>query len=365
MYRAFLCVLCAFVVLLPAAKKQLVVPNSPEDIALGDAAREADPATRITNLEAFVQKFPAAAAAAQVHYLKTYVELKSWDKALEAGQKAYQADNEDPEVCSNLMTAALGKGDASAAAEWGAKAGEQYGKDLAAKPAGMDEEEWKRQQAKLTTVREYIEYQAFTAAQSEKDVARRAAAFERVGGAFTGPYAKAALAQAAAAYQQAGNVAKMNAVAEAALRADPQSEAMHLLLGDADLEQKRLDSAIGHARSVLKIFEGKAKPQNVADADWTTYQNNCRGMAQSIIGRALMQQEKTEAAIPELKAASESLAANPQAAAPVLYNLAYGHAKLKRTADAQATLQKCLAIAGPYRKLCQDLSAKMRGPRAR
>jgi len=362
MIRALLCVLCAFVAMLPAAKKQLVAPNSPEDIALGDAAREADAAKRVADLDAFTQKFPTAAAAAHVHYLKAYVELKSWDKALEAGQKAYQADNEDPEVCTSLMAAALGKGDAAAAAEWGAKAGDQFGKDLAAKPAGIDDEEWKRRQAKLTAERDYVEYQAFTAAQSEKDATRRAAAFERVGAAFPGPYAKAALAQAATAYQQAGNAAKMTAAAETALKADPDNEAMHLLLGETDLDQKRLDSATGHARSVLKIFESKAKPANVADADWTTYQNTYRGAAQSIIGRALMQQEKTEAAIPELKSASESLAANPQAVAPVLYNLAYGYAKLKRTVEARATLQKCLAISGPYQKLCQDLSVKMRAP---
>ncbi len=362
MFRALLCVLCAFVVMLPAARKQLVAPNSPEDVALGDAARESDPAKRVANLDAFVQKFPAVAVAAQIHYLKAYVELKSWDKALDAGQKAYQADSGDPEVCTSLMAAALGKGDAAGAAEWGAKAGEQLGKDLAAKPSGMDDEEWKRQQGKLTAERDYLEYQVFTAAQGEKDPARRGAAFERVGAAFSGPYAKAALAQAATSYQQAGNAAKMTAAAETALKADPENEAMHLLLGETDLDQKRLDSATGHAQDVLKIFETKAKPQNVADADWTNYQNTYRGAAQSIIGRALMQQEKTEAAIPQLKSASESLAANPQAVAPVLYNLAYGYAKLKRTADARATLQKCLAISGPYQKLCQDLSVKMRVP---
>ncbi len=227
---------------------------------------------------------------------------------------------------------------------------------------GIDDDEWKRQQVKLTSERDYVEYQAFTAAQGEKDPAKRGPAFERVGVAFSGPYAKLALAQAAAAYQQAGNVAKMTATAESALSADPQNEAMHLLLGETQLEQKKLDSAAGHGRSVLKIFESKAKPQNVADADWASYQNTYRGMAQSIIGRAHMQQEKTETAIPALQAASESLTANPQALAPVLYNLAYGYAKVKRTAEARATVQKCLAIAGPYQKLCQDLSAKLRAP---
>ena len=46
----------------------------------------------------------------------------------------------------------------------------------------------------------------------------------------------------------------------------------------------------------------------------------------------------------------------------MLYNLAFGYAKVKRTADARATLQKCLAIPGPFQKLCQELSAKMRAP---
>src|SRR5258706_14236934 len=162
MFRAFLCVLCVFVVLRSEAKKQLLTPNSPEEIARGDAAREAVPATRVANLDAFVQKYPAAAAASHIHYLKAYVELKSWDKALEAGQKAYQADGEDPEVCSSMMAATLGKGDAAAAAEWGAKTGEQRGKDVAANAAGIDHGELKRHQANLAPERQYREYKAFT-----------------------------------------------------------------------------------------------------------------------------------------------------------------------------------------------------------
>jgi tetratricopeptide (TPR) repeat protein len=362
MLRRTLCILCLCAISLPAAKKQLVAPNSPEDVALGDASREGDLAKRVANLDAFVQQNPAVAAAAQIHYLKTYVEMKSWDKALEAGQKAYQADSGDPEVCTVLMQAATGKGDNAAAAEWGAKAGEQLGKDLAARPAGMDDDEWKKLQTNLTAQREYIEYNTFIAAQGVKDAAARAAAYERVGSAFTGPYAKAALVQAAVSYQQAGNAAKLVPAAEAALKADPENETMHLLLGEVQLGDKQLAPALQHARSVVKVFESKAKPENLSDADWAAYQKNYRGAAQSIIGRALMQQDNTEGAVPELKSAADNLAGNPQALAPVLYNLAYAYAKVKRTADARATVQKCLAIPSPFQKLCQDLQAKMRAP---
>lgn len=362
MLHRLLCIVCVCALALPAAKKQLLTPNSAEDVALGDASREADAAQRVSKLDAFVQQYPAAAAAAQAHYLKAYVEMKSWDKALEAGQKAYQADSGDPDVCAGLMQAATGKGDSATAAEWGAKAGEQLGKDMSARPASMDDSDWQKMQANLKAQREYIEYYAFNAAQGVKDAAARATAYERVGNAFAGPYSKLALAQAAVSYQQAGNGAKMASAAEAALKADPENETMHLLLGEVQLDGKQLAPALEHARAVIKIFESKAKPQNMADADWAAYQKNYRGAAQSIIGRALMQQDNTEGAIPELKLAADNLTANPQALAPVLYNLAFGYAKVKKAAEARATITKCLAIAGPFQKLCQDLQAKMRAP---
>ena len=350
----FLCVLCAFVVSLSAAdKKPLVKPDSAEEKALFQARTESDPARRLAMLDAFVQKFPESAPAAHSGYLGHYLETKEWEKALEYGRKAYEADNEDEEVPINLMKAALGKGDLAVAVEWGSVAGALMGKVLA-KPENADD-------ASLKTQRAQMEYTTFDAALRVKDPAQRAKSLEQLIAGFAGGnYAKLANAALAVAYQQAGDAAKMTASAEKALEVDPQNETMHLLLGETSLGQKRLDQATQHAQSVLKIFETKTRLESMAEADWVNYQKNYRGAAQSIIGRALMQQEKTEAAIPELKSAADLLAGNQEALAPVLYNLAFGYAKLKRLAEARAVLTRAVQIPGPFQKLSRDLAAKIK-----
>ena len=68
-----------------------------------------------------------------------------------------------------------------------------------------------------------------------------------------------------------------------------------------------------------------------------------------------MQQEKTDAAIPELVSASQALEDNPQALAPVVYNLAYAYAKKGQWAFAKVMVDRAVQIPGPYQKLSQDL----------
>ena len=354
--------LCASLACLSwAGKKYTIQPNSPEEKALFAARTEQDPAKRITQLDAFLQKFPQSAAAAYPHHLSSYVELKQWDKALEYGQKAYEADDEDPEIPSNHARAALGKGDRAAAVQWGAVGGALLNSLLSApKPADTDEDDWKRRQEGLQNEREQLEYYVLQAITQEADAPRRIQLLDQFTKVFSGTYAKRALAAYAMAYQQLGDLAKMTASAEKAVEVEPENEAMHLLLGEIFLGQKRLDEAIQHAQLVVKIMEAKTRPENVPEADWTTYVNNYRGAARSIVGRALMLQEKTTAAVPELKAAADLLA-DPQALAPVLYNLGFAYAKQKQLADARAVLNKAVLIPGPYQKLTKELLAKVQG----
>jgi hypothetical protein len=68
-----------------------------------------------------------------------------------------------------------------------------------------------------------------------------------------------------------------------------------------------------------------------------------------------MQQEKTDAAIPELVAASQALEDSPQALAPVVYNLAYAYFKKGQWAYAKVMVDRAVQIPGPYQKLSQDL----------
>ncbi len=349
-YHLLFCVLLCSVLILPAQKKSLVPPNSPEEAALLEALREGDPAKRVALLDACVRKFPTLSAATQAHYFSAYLETKEWDKALESGRKAFEADPEDYAIAANMMKAAQGKGDNAAAVQWGSTAGGLLRKALAAKP----EEE------PLRSEFDQLAYSTYSAALKEPAGTRRVKALEEFINAFGGGrYVQEAAAALAVAHQQAGSTGKALAGAERAVKLNPNDESMHLLLGEAYLEQKRLDLALAHARSVQRILTTHPQPANMSKAEWAKHVKNHRGAAASIVGRVLMQQEKTEAAIPELNTASELLADNPQALAPVLYNLAYGYAKMRYFLLAKNTVARAVQIPGPYQALARQLEYRI------
>jgi tetratricopeptide (TPR) repeat protein len=347
--------------LLTGQRKQLVPPNSAEEIALNEARVESDPAKRLAALDAWVQKYPNYAAAAHAAYMMHHLQAQEWDKALEWGRKAGEADPDDYEVASNVMKAALGKADLAEAVRWGAAAGAALNKVLVGpKPSNLDDDEWKSRVEQLQGVKQHVEYSVYDACLKDADMARRAPSLELLNSTFAGgTYARQAPGLLAVAYQQLQDGAKMVLWAQKALEVDANNETMHLILGEDDLSKKGFDSAIGHGQAVVKIMDSKAKPDTMAEADWANYKKAYQGAAKSVVGRALMQQQKPAAAIPELLAASAALENNPAALGAVLYNLAYAYALQKNMVEAKKVAARAVAIPGPFQKLARELQGKL------
>jgi len=252
------------------------------------------------------------------------------------------------------------KGDWAGVVQAATKAGSLLAAAIAApKPESMTDEFWKNTQERLQAERVLAEYACLEASNKETDPAKRVKLLEQLTTAFDGgEYAKRALPALAGLYQQTGDAAKALETAKKALEVDPENEGLHIMLADSDLSHKQLASALEHARAAVKILDTKKKPEGPTDDAWAKYTKIVSGTAHSIAGQALMQQGKSEAAIPELKSASESLVGNQQALGQVLYNLAFAYAKLKRAADARAVLAKAVLIAGPFQQLSKDLLAQ-------
>src|SRR5213593_3649299 len=96
-----------------AQKKYTVKQDSPEERALLEIQGESDAAKRIAMLDDFRAKFASSEAAGAVHrlYLAAYVQLQQYDKALEAADKAVDADSDDLSVYVNAVRAAQAKSD--------------------------------------------------------------------------------------------------------------------------------------------------------------------------------------------------------------------------------------------------------------
>jgi hypothetical protein len=79
-----------------------------------------------------------------------------------------------------------------------------------------------------------------------------------------------------------------------------------------------------------------------------------------------MKQDKTGAAIPELKTASALLRGqDDQQCAIALYRLGFAYAKLSRTTEARDALTEAVKTPGPVQALSQDLLSKVNAARAK
>jgi tetratricopeptide (TPR) repeat protein len=90
------------------------------------------------------------------------------------------------------------------------------------------------------------------------------------------------------------------------------------------------------------------------------------GVAHSTLGYAYMKQDKTAAAVTELKSASGLLKGlDDQQYAVALYRLGYAYAKLNRTTEARDVLMEAAKIPGAVQAPSQDLLSKVNAARAK
>jgi uncharacterized protein HemY len=90
------------------------------------------------------------------------------------------------------------------------------------------------------------------------------------------------------------------------------------------------------------------------------------GLAHSTLGYAYMKQDKTAAAIPELKSSSALLKGqDDQQYAIAMYRLGFAYAKLNKVSEARDVLQEVVKISGPVQQPAQDLLAKVNAARAK
>jgi len=344
-----------------AEQKWKITPDSPEEKALLEIQGESDARKRLGMLDEFTKKFPSSEALpATFHiYQSAHLDTQEYDKSIEYGEKAADADTEDIAVRMNLVRAAQAKSDFARVHRWSAAVVPMLQKAAATKPSDMDDDDWKKRQETLKSYSDFVEYALFDALTRDNTAEKRkyVDAFAEL---FPQSERKKKLPGVMAlVYQQANDVPNMVQWAEKAIAEDPENEAMLLVMAETNVGRKRLPDAQQLADRLLKVMETKKKPEGYADADWDKYMNAYRGAAYSVLGRSLMQQEKTAAAITELQKAVKLLEGNNDALAPALYNLGFGLAKLQRFAEARAVLNQSVKIGGPYAKLSRDTLAKM------
>jgi tetratricopeptide (TPR) repeat protein len=126
-----------------------------------------------------------------------------------------------------------------------------------------------------------------------------------------------------------------------------------------DAKPGSVGKAVTYAQRAIALAKG-----DEADADKS--RKLSAGVAHSILGYAYIKQDKTAAALPELRAAEGLLKGqDDQQYAFALYRLGFAYAKLSRVNEARDVLTEAVKIPGPVQAMSQDLLSKVNAARAK
>jgi tetratricopeptide (TPR) repeat protein len=323
--------------------------------------------------EDFVQKFSANAAAAAYgnwQIAQTYQASGDLAKAMQYGDKALAASPHNLDILVSQANVAQQMKDNGKVMDYAARGGEVYTSIAKQpKPADVSDQDFANriaeEQSNAKSSDEFLEAAGFNVIAAEQAPKARMEYIER----FTAAFPESKFGEQIAQYAmytlgpgQLNDPARLTAFGEKALTANPNSVPVLLLLADHYVEDSKpgsLTKASGYAQKVIELSKADAP-----DADRS--RKLSAGVAHSTLGYALMKEDKTATAIPQLKSAAELLKGQDDTAyATALYRLGFAYAKTNKVTEAREVLTQAVKIEGPVQKPAQELLAKVNSARAK
>ena len=348
----------------------VIAAGTDEDHALQAITTEQDAQKKLAMYEDFVQKYssnPQAVAYGNWQLAQAYQATGDMPKALDYGDKALGGSPHNLDILvsqvgiaqqakNNLKLmdyAATGGGVCNAIAKQ-------------SKPDGMSDEDFSRkiadEKASAQNNCEFLETSGFNAITAETDPKNRMAEIER----FTTAYPESKFSDQVSNYAmytlgpgQLNDPTRLVSFGEKTLAANPNSLPALLLMANYYADSNSSAKAITYAQKAIEV----AKPDG-ADPDKS--RKLSAGAAHNTIGWAYLKQEKTTAALPELKTAAGLLKGqDEQQYARALYGLGFAYGKLNKLTDAREVLTEAVKIPGPLQAMSQDLLTKVNSARAK
>ena len=348
------------------SQSKIVIPaGTPEDKALTDISQQSDPDKRVSMLQDFVTQYasnPAAVAYGNWQLSQQYVTSDP-AKAMEYGDKALAAMPDVLDILQTQADLAQQTKNYAKVVDYGTRAAVVIKNiDKQPKPEAMGEDDFKNQiatqKASAAPIYEYLAAAAYNAAAAEQDPKKRIVEIERFTEAFQGSkLTDNANLLAVATYQELNDMPRLIAFGEKSLAADPKNASMLTLLANAFAEAgTNLAKADSYSRQAIELMKADttASPET---------RQITEGFAHQILGYTLLREEKTTAAIAELKTASTMLKADPAKYSITLYRLGFAYAKDKQNANAKLVLSECVTVDGPFKDAAKDLLAKVSAAR--
>jgi tetratricopeptide (TPR) repeat protein len=352
--------------------ENIVIPaGTPEDQALQAITKEPDDQKKLAMYEDFLKQFssnPAAVAYGNWQISQAYQGTGNLQKALDYGDKALASAPHSLDILVSQASIAQQLKNNSKLLDYAVRGGEVYNSiGKAAKPEGLSAEDFasqtQSQKDGAKTSYEFLEAAGFNVIVDETNAKARMNDIDR----FTPAFPNSRFDEPIASYammslSELKDTTRVVAYGEKALAANPNNLPALLLLAGSYVEDPKpgsLAKAVTYAQRAVVAAKADAP-----DADRSRKLSG--GVAHSTLGYAYMKQEKTVAAVPELKSASALLkGVDDQQYAVALYRLGYAYAKLSHNTEAREALVEAAKIPGPVQPLSQDLLAKVNAARAK
>ncbi|HZW92144.1 MAG TPA: hypothetical protein VFF64_04150 [Candidatus Eremiobacteraceae bacterium] len=353
---------------------KIVIPaGTPEDHDLQAISNEQDSAKKLAMYQDFVQKYssnPAALAYGDWQIAQTYQASGDLSKALEYGDKALASVPRNLDILVSQASIAQQAKDNAKLISYAAKGGAVCASIAKQpKPEGVGADDFARQVDEEKNAAknscDFLESSGFNVIASENDAKSRMADIEAYSAAF--PDSKfqdqvSSYAMYTLGPGQLNDQARLFAYGEKTLAANPNSLPALLLLAGAYVDDPKpgsLAQAVTYSQKAIVVSKA-----DQPDADKS--RKLSAGAAHSILGYAYIKQDKTAAAIPELKSATALLKGqDDQQYSIALYRLGFAYAKLSKVSEAREVLTEAVKIPGPVQAMSQDLLTKVNAARAK
>jgi tetratricopeptide (TPR) repeat protein len=353
---------------------KIVIPaGTPEDHDLQSISSEADAAKKLGMYQEFVQKYsanPAAVTYGDWQISQAYAATGDFNKALEYGDKALAGTPRNLDILVSQGSIAQQAKNNSKLMEYVARGGVVCGSiEKQPKPDGMSDDDFKRQVAEDKSAAQnscdFMESAGFNVIASENDAKSRMAYIEEYSAAFPASKYQEQVSNYAMYTLGPGQLndqARLLAYGEKTLAANPNSLPALLLMAGAYIDDAKVGSvakAIGYSQKAITVANADAP-----DADKS--RKLSAGVAHSIVGYGYIKEDKTAAAIPELKSAAGLLKGqDDQQYSVTLYRLGFAYAKLNKVNEARDVLTEAVKVPGPAQSMSQDLLTKVNAARAK
>ena len=368
-------VLLFITITVPISRAQIqaisIPAGTPEDQALQAITKEPDDQKKLTMYADFLQQFSsnsAAVAYGNWQLAQYYQGAGDLPKALEYGDKALASAPRNLDILVSQASIAQQMKNNSKLLDYSVRGGEVYNSiDKEPKPEGLSDQDFATQKEQDKTASknsyDFLEAAAFNVIVDESNPKARMSDIERFTPAFPNSrFDEPVTSYAMMALSELKDTTRVASFGEKVLATNPNSLPTLLMLAGTYVEDPKpgsLGKAVAYAQRAVAGAKADAP-----DADRARKLSG--GVAHSTLGYAYMKQDKTAAAITELKSASGLLKGlDDQQYAAALYRLGYAYAKLNRTTEARDVLMEAAKIPGAVQAPSQDLLSKVNAARAK